>query len=405
MIQDLDADSRDSFEVYDADTLRRMRRAKWALGTERYGAAIAEMDFVPAAPIGSALVDAVRRGDVGYQHPQALDSASGALKSWMRNRYAWRLASADIVPVGGLLRALEASVLFFMSSKKPVIVPTPAYPPFLSVPHALGLDVVESPMHSHDGRWSLDLADIDRAFSEGAGLLILCNPHNPTGTVFSHEELGALAEVVEAHGGRVFSDEIHAPLAYPETVDGRAAPSHIPYATVSAAAAGHALTGVSVTKGWNLGGINCAHLIVSERDRPTANRLHPMLAHSASTPGLWATAAAYSSGERWLRETLTYLDHNRLLLAHLIDEHLPGVGYRAPDATYLAWLDFRETSWADRPALQASQRAGVATNEGTDFGSHGNGFLRLNFATPSPVLKEIIEAMGAAFSSSARKTL
>ncbi|MFC8522321.1 MalY/PatB family protein [Pseudarthrobacter sp. NPDC057230] len=398
MTRILGADALSCFQVYDPETLRSMRRAKWALEGERYGAAIAEMDFVPAAPISSAIIGAVQSGDIGYHYPKALDAASEALKFWLENRYAWTVDSADVVPVGGVLRALEACLLFFMSSKKPVIVPTPAYSPFLSVPRALGLQVVESPMNSHEGRWTLDLTDIDRAFARGAGLLILCNPHNPTGTVFSRGELLALAELVESHGGRVFSDEIHAPLAYSESIDGRPMPPHIPYATVSAAATAHALTGISITKGWNVGGIHCAHLIVSERDRPAAKRLYTMLAHSASTPGLWATAAAYNHGETWLNEMLAYLNLNRVLLADLVEEYLPGVNFHVPDASYLAWLDFRGTWWADRPALHAKKRARVATIEGTDFGSVGTGFLRLNFATPRPVLRQIFEELGAAFS-------
>jgi cystathionine beta-lyase len=157
------------------------------------------------------------------------------------------------------------------------------------------------------------------------------------------------------------------------------------------------MTGVSATKGWNMGGINAAHIVIAERDRATAQRLNAILSHSASTPGLWATAAAYDEGRSWLQNLLIYLDENRQQLAGLIRGSLPGVGYRNPDASYLAWIDFRQTEWADRPATHISQRAHVALMEGSDFGSPGRGFARLNFATPYPVLEEVITAISEGF--------
>jgi cystathionine beta-lyase len=381
------------FAVYDIEALRRMRRAKWALETEKYGAAVAEMDFSPAPPIISALVDAARRGDMGYPHPQALESASVSLKDWLKERHEWTVSVSDLVTVGGLIHALEAFLLHFVSSTS-VVVPTPAYPPFLSVPRGLGLEVLESPMLCDDGQWRLDLDDIDKAFSSGARVLILCNPHNPTGTVFTREELVALSEIVDRHRGRVFSDEIHAPLVYAPGAGRPSGRTHVPYASVSSAATEHTVTGVSATKAWNIGGMSCAHMIISEQDRLTANRLAAVLAHSASTLGLWATAAAYREGGPWLRDVVSYLNGNRHRLADLVDKHLPGVKYRVPDASYLAWLDFRATEWSDEPARHARSSAGVSTNEGTDYGAPGQGFLRLNFATPAAVLEEIVGALG-----------
>lgn len=389
----------DLFEVYDSEALRRMGRAKWTLGSDRFGAAVAEMDFAPAREVVSALRSAVDRGDLGYPHQAAIETAAEASRQWLLDQYNWAVERQDVVTIGGLVHALEAYFHFFAGAKKDVIVPTPSYPPFLHVPTELGWNVIESPMQCVDGRWRLDLDDIERAFACGAGTLILCNPHNPTGTVFTRAELTSLSNIVEAHGGRVFSDEIHGPLTYSKSATGEDQ-RHVPYASVTDAAAGHAMTGVSATKGWNIGGINAAHVIVAERDRATAQRLNALLSHSASTPGLWATTAAYSAGRSWLENLLIYLDENRRQLEDLIRGTLPGVGYRIPDASYLAWIDFRQTEWADRPALHISQRARVALMEGADFGSPGRGFVRLNFATPYPVLEEIITAISGAFQHS-----
>ncbi|WP_281452464.1 MalY/PatB family protein [Paenarthrobacter nitroguajacolicus] len=356
------------------------------------------MDFAPAGEIVSALRSAIEKGDFGYPHQAVIETAAEAMRQWLVDQYDWDVERQDVVTIGGLVHALEAYFLFFAGEKKDVVVPTPSYPPFLHVPTELGWNVIESPMQCVDGRWCLDLDDIERAFAKGAGTLILCNPHNPTGTVFTRAELTSLSEIVEAHGGRVFSDEIHGPLTYNTSAAGEDQ-RHVPYASVTDAATGHAMTGVSATKGWNMGGINAAHVVVAERDRATAQRLNAMLSHSASTPGLWATAAAYNDGRGWLENLLDYLNENRRRLAELICDSLPGVGYRIPDASYLAWIDFRQTEWADCPSAHISQRARVALVEGADFGSPGPGFARLNFATPYPVLEEILAAISEAFQS------
>jgi cystathionine beta-lyase len=384
------------FSPIDLATLREQRRAKWSVPADVLGAAVAEMDFRPPTVISQALADAIAREDFGYPHSSALDAAADALVEWSERHYGWRLDRARIVTTGDLVGAMEVTLTHFTDTDAPVVVPTPAYPPFLTIPRSSGRELYESPMIRDEDGWHLDLTHIRRAFGAGARTLLLCNPHNPTGTVFSAEELRELAEIVDLFGGRVFSDEIHAPLVYPASSADQALVAHTPYATVSAAAARHAVTGVSATKGWNIGGIKCAHLIVAERDARAAHELSARLAHAATTPGLWATAAAYNEGDPWRREALSYLDGNRRLLQDLVSEHLGGVSYRIPDSTYLGWLDFRRTEWADRPARWIRECARVDTSEGRDFGAAGNGFIRMNFATSSEILESIVLAIAAA---------
>ena len=256
--------------------------------------------------------------------------------------------------------------------------------PFLSVPPALGRPVIEVPMVTDGGRLVLDLDGIAAAFRAGGHLLILCNPANPAGRVYTAGELRAVAGVVDAHGGRVFADEIHAPLVYPGH-------RHVPYASMSPAAAGHALTAVSASKGWNLPGLKCAQLILSNpADQATWAGAGLLYERGTSVLGVAAAVAAFSRGEDWLAQVLGYLDGNRTLLAGLLAEQLPAVGYRPPEGTYLAWLDCRDLGLGDHPGQFFLDHARVLVNDGPAFGAAGNGHVRLNFATPRPILTQIV---------------
>jgi len=254
-----------------------------------------------------------------------------------------------------------------------------------------------------DGRLTLDTDGIDAAFRAGGHLLVLLNPGNPVGRVYSPGELSAVAEVVERHGGRVFADEIHAPLTYP----GR---PHVPYASISATAAGHAITAVAASKAWNLPGLKCAQLILtSDADAATWKDHWPLYEHGASTPGVRASVAAYRDGKDWLSDLVSYLDGSRRLLADLVAEQLPAVRYTPPEGTYLAWLDCRAVALdpAAPPARPYPNprsdlaefflaKAGVLATDGALCGDAGRGFLRLNFATPRPILTEMIRRMATA---------
>jgi cystathionine beta-lyase len=214
--------------------------------------------------------------------------------------------------------------------------------------------------------------------------------------VYSAGELAAVAELVDRHGGRVFADEIHAPLVYPAALSAGSR-GHVPYASVSPVAAGHSVTAVSASKAWNLPGLKCAQLIVtSAADAVTWQRMWPLYEHDASSLGARASAAAYRDGGAWLSDLLGYLDGNRLALAGLLAEQLPGVTYTPPEGTYLAWLDCRGLDLAPSPAAFFLERARVQVTDGAACGAAGHGCVRLNFATPRPVLAEMIQRLGRA---------
>jgi len=380
---------------YDLLTLEHLRArgdVKWERYPHLIGAWVAEMDFGTAPPIVQAMQTAVEGGSFGYQQDHLVTSLSAACAAWQRDAYGWEVPASAVHRTSDVIRAFETFLDHFTRPGSPVILCTPAYMPFLRLPAVLGRSWIDVPMLGTPGEgWTLDLDGIDAAFAAGAGSIMLCNPHNPLGKVYTRAELEALSEVVARHpGARVFSDEIHAPIIF----DGL---THVPYATVSDVAAEQVFTATSASKGWNLPGLKCAQIIVTaQQDRETWDRVGFFASHGASTIGMIANTAAYTSGGRWQADVLAYLEGSRDLLTALVAEHLPGVGFRSPDGTYLAWLDMRETPAADAPAAFFEEHAGVRGTEGAECGPVGAGFFRYNFATPRPIMERTIVAMADA---------
>lgn len=393
-----------AFDARTADDLRAAGSLKWTTADGAIGAWVAEMDFGTAPAVTRALHDVVDRGLLGYAPPALVERTSAAFAAFAAARYGWHVPAGRVRPLPDVLAALATAITHLTSPGSPVIVPTPAYMPFLELPRTLGRDVLEVPLvrgpapDGRPGRYAYDLDALDAAFALGAELLVLCNPHNPVGRVLEPAEMLAVADVVESRGGRVLADEIHAPLVMPGH-------RHVPYASLSAATARHTLTATSASKAWNLPGLKCAQLVLTnDADVATWERVGEHLEHGASTPGLVANAVAYEQGGPWLDEVLAYLDGNRRLLAEVVADRMPDVDHAPPEGTYLAWLDVRRAGpggagLGDRPADVLRERAGVLVVDGAACGAAGRGFVRLNLALPRPLLAEALERMSQVLGS------
>jgi cystathionine beta-lyase len=360
---------------------------------------VAEMDVPLAEPIEAALVDTVRRGDTGY--PAGTGYAE-ALAGFAERRWGWSdfpVARAAFVPdvMLGIVEALR----LVTSDGDAVVVNCPIYPPFYPFVEHAGRRIVEAPLGG-DGR--LDLEALEDAFHEatragGRAAYLLCSPHNPTGTVHTDAELIAVAELAERVGVRVVVDEIHAPLVLPGA-------SFVPYLSLPGSESAFSL--MSASKGWNLAGLKAALLVAGQGAAADLARLPEEVGHGPSHLGVLAHATAFREGDAWLDALLAGLDGNRRLLVDLVTEHLPGVHFRAPQATYLAWLDCRAlgldeggagrglVSLSSGPAALFLDRARVALSAGAAFGRGGEGHVRLNFATSQVVLREALQRMGSA---------
>jgi cystathionine beta-lyase len=381
-----------SFDALTEDALRAGGSLKWARFGPAIGAWVAEMDFGTAPAVTRVLHEAVDAGRFGYlPAPVAADMAA-AYADWSARRYGWAVAPERVSPLGDVVAGLQAAIEHFTPPGSAVVLPTPAYMPFLTVPQMMGRELVQVPMVEDGGRATYDLDGIGRALHRGAGLVVHVNPHNPLGRVFTSEEQLALADVVERAGARVFADEIHAPLVHPGA-------THRPYAALSEATARHTVTATSASKAWNLPGLKAAQLVLSnDADVEHWAKVGFLISHGASTLGVLANTAAYREGEAWLEGVLRYLDRNRRLLGDLLEERLPQVRYAPPEGTYLAWLDCRNLGLGPMPGAFFLERAGVALIDGPECGAPGAGYVRLNLATPTPVLTAIVDRMAAAVS-------
>ena len=378
------------FDDITVEDLRAVGGLKWSAYPGTIGAWVAEMDFGAAEPVTAALHAAVDRGLFGYLPTAVAKDMSAAYAGWARERYGWDVPTRNVRAMADVLATLAVTITHFTAPGSPVILPTPAYMPFLTLPPSLGREVIEVPLLVEDGRYVYDLDGVDAAFAAGAGLLILCNPHNPVGRVLERAEMEAIADVVDAHGGRVFSDEIHAPLVYPGH-------THVPYASISPTTAAHTITATSASKAWNLPGLKAAQAVLSnDADRRRWKEVATWAEHGAANLGVIANTAAYTEGGPWLARVVDYLDGNRRRLGELLAERIPEIGYTAPEGTYLGWLDCRALDVGDRPSELFRAEAGVVLTDGVLCGGAGAGFARFNFAMPRPVLEQAVDQMAEA---------
>jgi|SRR5690625_1334652 len=373
------------FDDVTVEELRSGGSVKWSTFPNALGAFIAEMDFGTAPAVSQAIHKAVDSHQFGYLPEWVKTDLGSAYTRFAKNRYGVRVNPEMVRPIVDVVEALIAVITHFTPPDSPIIVPTPAYMPFLTLGEVVGRRIIQVPMDYDGERYVYNLDRLAQAFTQPGQLLVLCNPHNPIGRVLTQAELEEISQVVDAHGGLVFSDEIHAPITYHPH-------RHIPYALINDVARGHTITATSISKAWNVPGLKAAQIIFSNPDHyQTWKSFGRRYEQMASTVGVLAAIAAYSEGSTWLDSVLGYLDHNRTTLGKLLGQHLPQVGYQPPEGTFLAWLDARSLGLPGPGADFFRQHAGVALTSGEDCGAEG--FLRLNFATPTPILTEAIKLM------------
>lgn len=367
------------------ERLRLRRSAKWArYPADVLPAWVAEMDFPLADPIRTALAEAVELDDAGYGWPQGLGLAQ-AFAEFAAARLRWKVDPAQVSPSSDVVGAITAVLREISEPGDRVVTNTPVYHPFFSIIEELGCELVEAPLL--DGE--LDPEAIETAFAAGARALILCSPHNPAGSVPSRVQLEAIATAAARHGAWVLADEIHASLTLPGA-------EHVPFLTVSEAAAERGIAFCSASKTFNLAGLICAQIVTASENAAAVIGQLPFLATHCGHLGAIASVAAFRDGAGWLDDVIAVLDYNRTLLAELLAEHLPEAGYTAPRAGYLAWLDLRAFELGDDPAAALLERGKVALSPGPDFGPQGAGFARLNYGTSPALLEEAVSRIARA---------
>jgi len=351
---------------------------------------VAEMDYAIAEPVVEELVRRVRASDVGYlDGPGPL---APAFARFARDRWGWivderRVRIATDVSVG-IVETLRLAV----PRGGRVVVTPPVYPPFFELVEEAGARVEEVPLLVADGRASLDLAGLERAFASGVDAFLLCNPHNPMGLVHDAATLAAVARLAARHDVLVISDEVHAPLTLPGA-------TFTPFAPLAESLGASSVCVTSASKGWNLAGAKCSLVIAGDpRTHELLDGFVEEVACRTSILGLHANVVAFSCTD-WLDDAIARIVANDRLLASLLAEHLPGVVHHRPAAGYLAWLDLRPLGLGADPAAVLLERARVALNAGHCYGTGGAGHARLNLACDPDVLREAVRRIAAVVGS------
>ncbi|UUT35233.1 MalY/PatB family protein [Microbacterium elymi] len=349
---------------------------------------VAETDFPLAPAITARLTEAVALGDTGYTPPDP--GVRDAYVAFAQRRFGSEIDPARVRTTCDVMMGVVEILRAVIAPGDRVVVTPPVYPPFYdTVPEAGGV-VERVPLRPTGDGWELDLDGIEAAFADGARAILLCNPHNPTGTVHARGSLAALAEIALRHGARVISDEIHAPLTQPDAV-------FTPFLDASAAAGEIGFAVTSASKAFNLAGLKCALMVTAGAgSAAVVASLPDEVEWRTGLFGAMAAVAAFDeASDPWLDGLLATLDGNRRLLAELLEAHVPGARYRIPDAGYLAWVDLSALGWGDNPAVKILREAKVALHFGPHFGQEGNGHVRVNIGCAPEVLREAVRRIGA----------
>lgn len=370
------------------DVLRQRSSTKWATHPDDVlPLFVAETDFPLAEPIERALSAALRVGDTGYVPPRT--RYPEAFAGFAARRWGWQVDPDRVRTTCDVMMAVAELIRAVARPGEGVVITSPVYPPFFDVHDESGTVCVDVPLLRRDRGWELDLAGIDRALADGAVAVLLCNPHNPTGTVHEPETLAALAEIARRHDAVVISDEIHAPLTMPGA-------RFTPFLTASDAAREVGVAVHSASKAFNLAGLKCAHMVTATDGMSEVVQRIPMeVEWRTGLFGIIAGIAAYEEGEAWLDALVARLHANQSLLVDLLAEHAPGARYEPGDAGFLAWVDVTALDWGENPAAFLLEHARIAVNPGPSFGDPGHGHIRINYGTGPEILTEALGRVGA----------
>lgn len=382
-------------ETYNFDEYVERRHTdsvKWDGMTENWGTNdllpmwVADMDFKTPPFILEALRKRLEHEVLGYTLPAP--RWGKAITDWLQRRHQWTTDPDRLIFLPGIVRGLAYVMLCFTEPGDRVLVMDPVYHPFFLVTEQTGRKVVRTPLQIADGRFQIDFERFEQDV-KGCRLFILSNPHNPGGRVWSREELQQMAAICRRNGTLVVSDEIHADMTLPGH-------RHTVFATVSDEARDNCLVLMSPSKAFNMPGIATSYAIVP--NEKLYGRFHRFMEAGEFDSGhMFAylpVVAAYEQGEEWLRQMLEYVQGNIDFTAGYLKQEAPGIRMMRPEASFLVFLDCRALNLSqDKLERLFAEKAGLALNSGTLFGSRGEGFMRLNVACPRAMLRQALQQL------------
>jgi cysteine-S-conjugate beta-lyase len=369
---------------------------------------VADMDFPAPEPVQEALRRAVEHGIFGYESPSKELRETVAAR--MNRLYGWEISPEMVVVMPGVIAGFNAAAHTVCTSGQGILVQPPVYPPFLSVHKNCELVHQDAPLiMKAEGaiiRYEMDIEVFGQAVNASrakTGMFLLCNPHNPTGQTYSHDDLLRMAEICQRNKTYICSDEIHSELLLGDpAASPQEAVRHIPIASLDPEISDSTITLIAPSKTFNMAGLCCAFAIIPNPDLlKRYEKTAEQMAMDVNSLGMVAAQAAFSGVcDDWLAALRIYLTDNRDFLVEYVKRELKGIRITVPDATYLAWLDCNDLIRCGRingtPHEFFLKHAKVALNEGKKFGKGGEGFVRLNFGCPRKTLEEALERMKSA---------
>lgn len=374
------------------EALRRRQSMKWQYhALDILPAWVAEMDFAPAPAITDVLRHWSLAQDTGYpyrQRDRAEHLLARSFSRYTQRAFDWETDPANVLALNELVQAVYLLILAFSEPGDGIIVHTPSYPPFYDAIRETGRRLQASPLVDNGQDYVIDIDQLSRQIDTNTRILLLCNPHNPTGRAFTRDELNALAAFAEEHDLLVIANEIHADLVLPGQ-------SHFAFGALHPQLAARTVTLNSASKGFNIAGLRCALMYFGDgalKQRFT-HRLPARILGYPSGVGIDATVAAWDRGNSWLEGARHYLLERREQVLNTLHAALPEVRIHRPDATYFAWLDFSALSLPTGAAAFIQAHGKVALSAGETFMPGGEAFARLNFATSKTILQHILDGV------------
>ena len=342
---------------------------------------VADMDFRTAPPIIHALQRRVEHGIFGYTHVP--DAYYDAVTSWFSRRHQWQIKPEWLIYTSGVVPAVSAIIKALTVAGDKVLVQPPVYNCFFSSIRNNGCETVSNPLVRTGDTYTIDYEDLERKAADvQVKVMLLCNPHNPAGRVWTKEELTRIGEICIRHHVVVIADEIHGELVFPGH-------TYTPFASLSEDFRKHSVTCISPSKAFNIAGLQIANIVCADEEmrRKIDKAININEVCDVNPFGIAATIAAYNEGEEWLSQLLAYLQENYLCMKDFCKEYLPDFPITTLEGTYLVWMDCRTLHKTSKELEQLLLKdAKLRLNEGTMYGAEGEGYLRWNIACPRPLL-------------------
>ncbi|MCK5782590.1 MAG: PatB family C-S lyase [Flavobacteriales bacterium] len=352
---------------------------------------VADMDFVIAEPIYKALKERIKHPIFGYTFQN--EDFFKAIVNWQQKRHNWKISERSISVINGVLPALAISIQALTTEGDEIMIQPPVYPPFFQIIKSSNRQIVENPLINNNGKYSIDFDDMENSFKKGVKLIILSNPHNPVGKIWSINEINRLVELCVKYNVIILSDEIHSDLIISDK-------KHIPIASTSKEASDITITYMSPSKTFNIAGLAIAYTIIENRHlkKRYKDKLDSMHLSMGNVFGTEALIAAYNEGEEWLNSLTTYIKANVIFVTEFIKIHIPEIEVAKSEATYLLWLDFNKLfdKHSDLKEFLIKE-AKLGLNSGTDFGTQGNCFARINLASSRDIIEKAMFQLKDAF--------